>query len=253
MDEVGSDRNLEIYQQSYSELSFEPTQEFYRRKNLLSWLEKNKNLGSILEIGSGRNSIFNFFDEGSSGLVIEPIQDFLNNAKQNLSSRKNLDFFQGTFEDFIHSENSSTFDTIIVSSLLHELTNPSLFLIQLKNVMSPDSKVFLIVSNRFSVHRILGVHLGVQKDLSEKTDTQISMQQYSGSFSPMELRAILKENGFEVVRMRSFFVKPLPHSVMQNLLDRQIINQEFLEILNEISDFLPELGSELIVEARIER
>ena len=69
----------------------------------------------------------------------------------------------------------------------------------------------------------------------------------------MELRAILKENGFGVVRMRSFFVKPLPHSVMQNLLDRQIINPEFLEILNEISDSLPELGSESIVEARIER
>ena len=91
MDEVASDRNLEIYQQSYYDLPFEPTQELYRRKNLLSWLEKNKNLGSILEIGSGRNSIFNFFDEGSSGLIIEPIQEFLNNAKQNLSSRKNLE------------------------------------------------------------------------------------------------------------------------------------------------------------------
>jgi SAM-dependent methyltransferase len=253
MGDVGGDRNFEIYQQSYFDLPFEPTQESFRRKNLLSWLEKNKNLGRILEIGSGRNSIFNFLPENSSGLVIEPIQEFLNIAKKDLSDRDNLDFFLGTFEDFINSEKSVTFDTIIISSLLHELTDPSLFLTQLKNIMTPDSKVFFIVSNRFSVHRILGVHLGIQKNLMEKTDTQISMQQYSGSFSPNELSAILKDNGFEVIRMRSFFIKPLPHSVMQDLLDNQIIDPEFLEALDDISDFLPELGSELIVEARIDR
>jgi len=38
---------------------------------------------------------------------------------------------------------------------------------------------------------------------------------------------------------------------MQNLLDRGLITQDFLDTLDRISDHLPDLGSELIVEAKL--
>ena len=251
MSNVDDDRNLGSYQESYHDFPFEPTQEFYRRKNLLFWLEDKGNLGNVLEVGTGRSSIFNHLESFLRGTVIEPIDDFLKVAKKDLSNKDNLDFFLGTFGEFVLQPKVSGFNTVIVSSLLHELTHPNEFLHELKQMIEPRSSVFFIVSNRFSVHRILGVHLGVQKNLMEKTQTQIAMQQFSGSFSPNELTSILNKNGFEVKRLKSFFIKPLPHKQMQNLLDRGLITHDFLDTLDRISDHLPDLGSELIVEAKL--
>ncbi len=251
MSNADDERNLGSYQESYHDLPFEPTQEFYRRRNLLFWLADKGDLGNVLEVGTGRSSIFNHLESFLRGTVIEPIDDFLKVAEKNLSHNDNLDFFLGTFGEFVLQPKVSRFNTVIVSSLLHELTHPNKFLHELKLVIEPCSSVFFIVSNRFSVHRILGVHIGIQKNLTEKTQTQIAMQQFSGSFSPNELTSILNENGFEVERLKSFFIKPLPHKQMQNLLDGGLITQDFLDTLDRISDHFPNLGSELIVEARL--
>ena len=251
MDKQPGERNLEVYHTSYQHLPFEPTQEFFRRKNLIAWLDEEENLGSVLEIGSGRHSIFIDLSSYIQGTVVEPIQEFLTISRDELSSKSNLAFFQGTFDEFVATEQQTFFSTVIISSLLHELYDPDTFLNQIKRVIDSQSSIFFVVSNRFSIHRILGVHLGLQLSLGEKTNTQIEMQQHSGSFSPAELRNILEKNGFEILRMKSFFVKLLPHQKMQQLLDEGLINRDFLETLNRISDFLPDMGSELLVEARI--
>jgi hypothetical protein len=244
-------RNLELYQESYSNLPFEPTQEFYRRKNLISWLQDKANLGAVMEVGSGRNSIFKYLEFFESGTVVEPIKEFLRLAENDLVNRNHMGFFWGRLDEFVDSPSSKTFDTVIVSSLFHEVSNTQDFLSDLKSVIHDDSTIFFIVSNRYSVHRILGVQLGFQQSLEEKTETQIELQQFSGSFSSDELRAVLVTNGFEILRLKSFFIKPLPHKVMQDLLELGTINQDFLDTLDKISENLPGLGSELIVEVRL--
>ncbi len=252
MERNSSERNLSDYYKDYLNLPFEPHQEKFRKNNILRFLDFNVDVSAI-EIGCGRESIFSLWSPKGNGQIVEPVKFFIDLAMAGIDSQEshNIEAFEGNLNDFINSSNETLFDVTILSSILHEIEHTDLFLSQAKSITKPGGKIIIVVPNKLSVHRILGVQLGYQGSLDSKTETEIQMQQLTGALSFEELQNQIFRNGLILESMESFFVKLFPHKIMQQLMDRNILNEDLLDIFDQLSQYLPGLGSEIIAVAKV--
>jgi ubiquinone/menaquinone biosynthesis C-methylase UbiE len=245
-----SERNLEEYLESYNSLPFEIHQESFRRNALLGFLNSEK-FDVATEIGCGRASIFEFWTPSEKCQTIEPISTFLELAKNRIKHPEIWSSFQARAEDVSPSRDLVRSDVTILSSILHEVEDPSKLLKAAIRLTNPGGLLVVIVTNKNSLHRILGVHLGLQESLNEKTSTEIEMQQSHGAYSIDELTRELIQNGLKVLSVSSFFPKLFSHRQMNDFLQNSTISLEFLKSMESLSDSLPGLGSEIIAVARV--
>ena len=251
MEQVGlpeTMRDLIKYHNDYNELPFEPYQEIFRRRNLIRSLS-GFDADVILEIGCGRNSLFSEYEPPRSAIVVEPISELLGIAKDAVTN-PNVRFFSGLLSEFVSTQDPETVDIAIASSLLHEMADPQSFLSDCLKILKPGGLLIAIVTNKNSIHRILGVAAGLQQDINSPTRTEVLMQQLKGAYSSETLSSELKAAGFKVESCNSIFPKLLPHALMQRALDEEIINFDFLEKMDALMPLLSDFGSELLIQAR---
>jgi hypothetical protein len=104
----------------------------YRRKKVLEIMNvyRPKN---ILEIGSGLISIFDFYHDYDSFIAVEPSKLFIDSLyKSEYIKDKRITIINDYFENVADKLAVNDFDFIILSSLLHEVNNPSLLLRSIK-------------------------------------------------------------------------------------------------------------------------
>jgi SAM-dependent methyltransferase len=241
-------RDLIKYHSDYKELPFEPYQEIFRRRNLIRNLS-GINAEVILEVGCGRKSLFSEYEPPRDAIVVEPISELLALAKNGVTN-PNVEFFNGLLSDFVSIQDIETVDVVIASSLLHEVGDPQAFLADCMQVLKPGGLFIAIVTNRNSIHRILGVAAGLQDNLNAPTTTEKLMQQLKGAYSSETLSLELESAGFKVESCHSIFPKILPHALMQRALEEEVINFDFLERMDALMPFLSDFGSELLIRAR---
>ncbi len=243
-------RDLRNYLSSYEELPFEKHQEEYRRRALIKKLsEYNFQIAS--EVGCGRNSLFEFWQPAKLAQTIEPIPEFLNLAESSLKDLKlNWKSFLGRAEDSRKFSNLEPSNVTILSSILHEVENPQELLSSCLEITLPGGYLVVIVTNKHSIHRLLGVHYGFQESTNSKTQTEIEMQQSHGAYSVNELKDELELAGLEVISMDTIFPKLFPHSQMANLIASGVITEDFLKSMEDLAFWLPEVGSEILAVAR---
>jgi SAM-dependent methyltransferase len=247
-DSARSQRDLSKYHTDYNALPFEPYQEVFRRRNLIRSLA-NVNAEVFLEIGCGRNSLFSEYDPPKSAIVVEPINDLLEIAKEGVRNPK-VSFFNGLLSEFVSQSKSESVDVAVASSLLHEMADPQSFLSDCMDVLKPGGLFIAIVTNRNSIHRILGVAAGLQSSIESTTSTEKLMQQLKGAYSSESLTKELELAGFRVETCHSIFPKILPHALMQQAMDEGIIGFDFLEKMDALMPLLSDFGSELLIKAR---
>jgi 2-polyprenyl-3-methyl-5-hydroxy-6-metoxy-1,4-benzoquinol methylase len=241
------DRDLKNYFAEYSKLPFENTQEHYRKRKILEWI-KTENLGmqNILEVGCGEDSIFNYIKHGGLKYIIEPIKEMLSST-QNIKLDKEIHVVVNTLEN-AHKNLDVKFDIILVSSLIHEIKNPIEFILRCKEMLNKNGEIIIVTNNKMSIHRILGVELGILQNIDSKTDTEVKMQQFTGAFTTVELIELVERCKLKVSKIETFFPKILPHEKMQEAIKSGKINSNFLDNLYLMINYLPEFGSEIIAE-----
>ena len=155
---------------------------------------------------------------------------------------------QGFIEDFdAHDE---AFDMVVASCVLHEVNNPQVFLSSLRRLCTPGTTVHINVPNARSLHRLLAVAMGLISHEAIQSDTQQMMQQRSTVYNTITLRAELERAGFLVIDSGSIFVKPFTHAQMQKLVEIGFMTSEMLDGFDRLVEYLPDLGSEIWVNAR---
>ena len=98
---------------------------------------------------------------------------------------------------------------------------PSLLLNHLDKLLSDDGVIVGIVPNSNSIHRQLGVSMGISKNkdsLSERDKAVGHLRVYDYDALESEFNA----SGFRVIESRGFFVKPLSNSQIVNLTPKVI-------------------------------
>jgi len=244
-------RNIEDYTNKYisEDISFETYQVQYRRKKVLEQIALYKH-DDILEIGCGREPLFEYLKEYKSMTIVEPSNEFFHIAVEKAKILPNIILVNDFFEQ-VKLDNNKV-DLILVSSLLHEVPDANYFLNCIKNKCSENTVVHINVPNANSFHRLLAYKSGLIENPNEFSDTQIKFQ-VNRVFDLATLKGVVEEMGFEVINSGSYFVKPFTHIQMKLLMDNNIINESILNGFYNMIEYLPELGSEIFVDIRLKK
>lgn len=240
-------RNLLEYTEQYLALPFEPIQTEYRRKLVLSQILKFEPK-RVLEVGCGARPLFTDLPSEIDVTVVEAAQTFADLARQMSRGRNGIHVLEGFIESV--DLGIAEFDMIIVSCVLHEVFDPSTMLRTIQRHCSPSTVLHVNVPNAFSLHRMLAVAMGLISSPKAKSETQRLMQQRDVPYDVESLSSELSDVGFTIFEMGSLFVKPFTHNQMQLLVEAGFMTSEMLDGLDKLVQWLPDLGSEIWVNAR---
>jgi SAM-dependent methyltransferase len=166
-----------------------------------------------------------------------------------LPARKTAKILNEDLDTFCKSVLTPKFDLVILSSVLHELLNPLQELSKIKSLLKSNGLLFIVTPNNQSIHRLLGVFLGILDNTSSLTSTEIKMQQYN-NFSVSSLGDLLNELNFTIDLGITSFLKPHTHAQMQAWVDEGVLTKTKLESLYELSGIFEPYNSEIFVLAR---
>lgn len=242
-------RDIGDYSKKYMVPGFEKYKVIYRRKRLLETIERYKP-EKVLEIGCGKEPLF-LYASDIHFTVVEPSDDFYENAVTLAKGREKVTCIKGFFEEKVN-QLSPEFDMIICSSLLHEVEEPEVFLSLIAKLCNPQTIVHVVVPNANSMHRLLGMRMGMLADLYAKSQNNEEFQQ-NNVFDSESLKKIMEKSGFEILESGSFFVKPFSHEQMYNMMQQGILNEAVLDGLYYLTEYMPEFGSEIYVNCKLKR
>lgn len=243
-------RDFSSYEEEYRKLDFEPIQESYRLRRVLELISVHNLMTArrILEIGPGRNSLFQFYKETWVGTILEPMPQNYQQLSEVFIEYPNISIVDKTIEQLGRS-NKQPFDLIILSSVLHEIPNYRKALEEIYLLLENQGVLLIVVPNAESIHRQIGVNLGIISDLFQLSTTQSKMQQ-GVVFSIDTLTNLVAEAKFEVLQCITSFVKPLTHKQMQERVDHGVISDKDLDSLYKLSELFEPFGSEIFLIAK---
>lgn len=241
------ERDLRTYLNEYNLLPFERSAEKYRRKAVVGALRELQPQ-SLIEVGCGQDSIFNYLDPAILGTIVEPIESLT--RSQDLDRRlPNVKVITSLFES-VPVGAIERADVVLLSSILHEVNDAKLLIETSSRFLQSDGAIVIIVPNAWSIHRFVGERKLIISKLDEQSDTQKKMQQQQLVYSPKSLNVFLENCGLYVENLKTFFPKLSSHSQMQDFLDSNLLDDGFLDRINDLSEYLEPTGSEIIAVAR---
>lgn len=198
----------------------------------VSWLLENiKSAGrKVLDLGYGDGVNFELIARNCSLTLVEGSEELakkatLRSAELGLA----VDVHCCLFEDFDAVRN---FDVIMASHILEHVDRPVELLTDLSQLLRPGGVLIGLVPNAESLHRRLGVAMGLSKqldDLSER-DYLVGHQRV---YDLTMLNNDLVKAGFVMTNHRGFFAKLLANHQMLHLDERVLLG------LLKMSDEMP--------------
>jgi SAM-dependent methyltransferase len=238
------------YLRHYDEGSFELHAIAVRRTRVLNSVRKYPH-DCMLEVGCGVEPFFPLVDDYKAYTIVEPSAEFVRRARRCAEGKPNVQVFEGCLEDLAASLHSpATFDFVILSSLLHEVPDPSALLQAVRRLSTPATTIHINVPNVYSFHRLLALELGLIPSLFEPSTTEIRFQRHT-RFDRESLIKIVEEHGFRVLHFETYLIKPFTHDQMEALLRHGVIDLKTVAALDAMTKYLPHMGSEMFVEATV--
>ena len=242
-------RDIDKYTKDYNNSDFEHILVKYRRKKVLEILNKY-NPQCILEVGCGSDAIFNYYNEFEKYTIVEPSKEFCKIAQNSQKYSEKINIINGFLEEEVTMCANQEYDFIIVSCLLHEVQNPQLLLSAIKQLSSLKTIIHINVPNSMSFHLLWAYKAGLIPNIGIKTERAKKLQQNT-IFDLNKLTEIVTQNGFNILDKGSYFVKPFDHKKMQRLVDNNYIDENLLNGLYDLIEYLPEYGAEIFVNCEV--
>lgn len=245
-------RNLQNYSINYAEYQFEDVQASYRKRKILELMMQYDHK-KILEVGCGLAPFFMESQDFDDMIVIEPSLKFYCNAKtlqEDKFKNLNITILNNTLENSINELNTYSFDFILVSGLLHEIENVTVFLDKLHLLLNKNTVVHVNVPNAYSFHRLLALEMGLIHSVCEMSDSNIIFEQ-KRVFDLTSLSELIKKYDYKIINSGSYFIKPFTHKQMATLLKAKIIDEKTLDGFFNMTKYMPGLGSEIFVEFKL--
>ena len=182
----------------------------------ITWLLENiSNSGrKVLDLGYGDGVNFEPLARSCELTLVEGSEELAKKARlRSAELGLNVDVHCSMFEDFKADEN---FDVILASHILEHVDKPVELLTHLGRLLRPGGLLIGLVPNAESLHRRLGVAMGLSKqldDLSER-DYLVGHQRV---YDLLMLTSDLLQGGFAITNHRGFFAKLLANHQMLHL------------------------------------
>lgn len=245
-------RDIADYEENYSNAvcGFEKYKVLYRRRKILEVINTFQPT-TILEIGCGPEPLF-YHDSNRKFTVVEPSDIFFENAQKLSELNKNVRCIKGFFEEvaYVLRKENISYDMVVCSSLLHEVTNPDKLLEVIKWVCDKNTIIHISVPNMYSIHRLLGVEMNILSNVFDVSEGNKILQQNT-NFDLQKLRMLVQRNEMIIEEEGSYFVKPFSHKQMEDMIEKQIIDEHVLDGLYKLTEYMPQFGSEIYVNCKI--
>jgi SAM-dependent methyltransferase len=191
-----------------------------------------------LEMGSADGEMTQFLRRHFDRLyVLDVSPDYVRQAE---SLGENISGFVGLFEEF---ETDLQFDTIVASHVLEHLVDPVAVLARARQWVAPGGRLIAVVPNADSLHRRLGVKLGLLAATDELNDQDVGIG-HKRVYRRETLDADLEAAGLSISARGGVFLKPLSNAQMLELGDDRLV-----EGLYELGKDFPDLCSEIYAVA----
>jgi len=222
LDEIAEKYHLNP--KEHPDLFIENTMQEYCSK----WIKKHITAKcNVLELGYGDGIITNeLYQHCKKYSIVEGSSLICEKVKQ---KHPQINIYCSLFENFIPKEK---FDFIIAGHVLEHVDNPVVIVKLIKNWLSKNGKLLIIVPNAESIHRELAVEMKLQEknsDLSPRDKIVGHLRVYNLNL----LKQHIKESNLEILEEKGFFLKVLPNSMM---LDFPI---DLIKALCRISEKFP--------------
>lgn len=175
-------------------------------------------------------------------VAVDGSSELIERAKERIRAKgtRNIELVNALAEDFATNEK---FDLILLSFILEHVADPSAVVRRAAEFLAPAGSMFVMVPNAQSLHRRVGVALGMLSRLDDFSEED-KRQGHRRVYSEEMLRNDLVAGGMEILEMGTFFIKPLSNPQMEKL-DTRIADALF-----EVSRDLPGLGSMIFAKCQ---
>lgn len=204
-------------------------------------LEKCKGQ-TVLDIGSADAFMAEALSPFFRRIVaVDGSAELINRAKQRLGDNTNVELINKLAEEYSTDER---FDIVLLSFILEHVSDPADVLKRAAIFLNEKGTLFIMVPNAHSLHRRVGVALGMLKSVDDFSEEDIR-QGHRRVYTLDSLKYDIAQSGLKLEESGTFFVKPLSNSQME-LLDTKIADAFF-----EISKDLQGLGSMIYAKCRV--
>ncbi len=202
-------------------------------KKHLNFLE-----AKVLELGYGEGIVTEFLQK--QNCIITTVEGSKKLAKK--ARKKGLNIVESLFEDYIPSE---PYDIILANHVLEHVESPVQILKMIRGWLKPQGMIFSIVPNSGSLHRHVGVAMGLQKNLDDLSPRD-RLVGHRRVYSLKELESDFIESGFKILHRGGYFLKLFANGSMLDF------SPDIIKSFNVVSqDFPPELCANIYVLAEI--
>ncbi len=204
----------------------------YRFKAFRRFLGVNK---SILELGPAEGHMTRKLVEITNDLtVVDGSGIFLKRLKLKYP-------YINTIHSYFENMNlEKKFDIILLCHILEHVNNPVKILSFLKRNMHESTKIIVTVPNAYSIHRLLGVEMGLLKDVHELNSSDLKV----GHRRVYDFDLLIddcKKAGLKVIHKQGIFLKPFSNSQLEKF------PRKVWEGLYKLGDKFPNNCAELLL------
>lgn len=233
---MADSRSLDAIFAEYSEeVGFE--RELLRLKIAeVSQFVKGKN---VLDIGCGTGIMAGALAvDGRTVVGVDGSAAKIEIGRQNYSDL-DVEFRQVMFDSMIFEPE---FDTVIATNVLEHVESPAEFIGKCRSALRPGGRLIFTVPNATSLHKRIGLHMGLVDDLYALTEADLA-KGHTRIYDAETLRRDLEDSSFEVAHIGGILLKPLSNAQMETW------DSGVIEALYKIGREMPDLSSSLIAVA----
>lgn len=187
--------------------------------------------------GSGTKYLLEHFDEVT---VVDGSKEAVESVKKQFGQEK-LTVVHSYFEEMELGE--KRFDTIVLAHILEHIDTPQTTLTQAKKYLKPGGVVIIDVPNGDSLHRQVGVKMGLLKERIELNEADLSIG-HKRVYVPSTFKEEIEAAGFKIQTFGGMFIKVLSNSQTEKVFD-----EKQLEALFTVGEDNPEIAAEMFIIA----
>jgi len=172
-------------------------------------------------------------EKGYDLTVIEGARYNVEYARKKYGNRLNIT--EALFEEYRTNER---FDSIIMSCIIEHVLDPALVLKMAASWLKDDGVIVLVVPNKLSLHRRVGLHRGLLSSMEELSEQDLSVG-HRRLYTMQSLADEIAGAGLHTAGIEGIFLKPLSSGQMMDWPD------SLLNAYDEMSHELPDYSAYL--------
>jgi SAM-dependent methyltransferase len=207
--------------------------DYYLKRLQAAALEPWLRGGRVLELGCATGELSSLLAPLSDNYyVVEGSQRNIDAARSRVPTAT---FAHSLWEDF---EPEHPFTDIVACNALEHAVDPLKLVRRTRDWLEPDGRLHVIVPNGLSLHRLVGVEMGMLREPLELSDADRA-QGHVRNYTIDSLRADITGGGYDVAHCQGLFLKVLSNRQMLGW------DWELIRAIDRVGRRLPEHCAEL--------